>query len=63
MARRGDGLYLRGKTWYLDACINGTRHQKRLGKGITRSVALELARCSVARFSRVRRASGGRPKT
>lgn len=43
MARRGDGLYLRGKTWYLDACINGTRHQRRLGKGITRSVALELA--------------------
>jgi hypothetical protein len=36
-------LYLRGKTWYLDACINGTRHQRRLGKGITRSVALELA--------------------
>lgn len=43
MARRGDGLYLRGKTWYLDARINGARHQKRLGKNITRSVALELA--------------------
>jgi hypothetical protein len=43
MARRGDALYLRGKTWYLDCNINGTRHQKRLGKGITRSVALELA--------------------
>ncbi len=43
MARRGDGLYLRGKTWYLDAHINGTRHQRRLGKGISRSVALELA--------------------
>ncbi len=43
MARRGDGLYLRGKTWYLDCCINGTRHQRRLGKGIPRSVAGELA--------------------
>ena len=43
MARRGDALYLRGKTWYLDCCINGTRYQRRLGKGITRSVAPELA--------------------
>jgi integrase len=43
MARRGDALYLRGKTWYLDCNINGTRYQRRLGKGITRSVALELA--------------------
>ena len=43
MARRGDALYLRGKTWYLDATINGVRHQKRLGKHISRSVALELA--------------------
>jgi integrase len=32
-----------GKTWYLDCCINGTRYQRRLGKGVTRSVALELA--------------------
>jgi hypothetical protein len=29
MARRGDALYLRDKTWYLDALINGTRYQKR----------------------------------
>lgn len=43
MARRGDGLYLRGKTWYLDAWINGVRHQKRLGKNISRTVAAELA--------------------
>ena len=43
MARRGDALYLRGKTWYLDCSINGVRHQQRLGKGITRSVALEIA--------------------
>ena len=34
---------MRGKSWYLDCCINGVRHQRRLGKGISRSVALELA--------------------
>lgn len=43
MPRKGDGLYLRGKTWYLDARINGQRHVVKLGKGITRSVAGELA--------------------
>ena len=31
------------KIWYLDTVINGVRHQRRLGKGITRSVAKELA--------------------
>jgi integrase len=41
--RRGDGLVLRGKSWYLDARINGTRHVVRLGKNISRSVAGELA--------------------
>ena len=43
MARTGDALYLRGKTWYLVATINGVRHQQRLGQGITRNVALQLA--------------------
>ena len=47
MNRRGDALYERGKgkikTWYLDIVIYGTRHQRRLGRGITRSVAQELA--------------------
>ena len=43
MARKGDGLYLREKTWYLDARINGQRHAVRLGKNISRSVAGELA--------------------
>jgi integrase len=47
MSRRGDALYERGKgkikTWYLDIVIHGTRHQHRLGRGITRSVAQELA--------------------
>ena len=44
MARRGDALYLRNKTWWLDFRHNGTRHVVRLGKGISRSVAGELAR-------------------
>src|SRR5262245_53617552 len=43
MARRGDGIYLRGKSWYLDCRIDGRRHVERLGKGISRSVAQDLA--------------------
>jgi integrase len=43
MARRGDALYLRKKTWWLDFRHNGTRHAVRLGKSISRSVAKELA--------------------
>jgi integrase len=43
MARHGDGLYLRGQTWYLDCRINGARHVIKLGKNIKRTVAGELA--------------------
>lgn len=43
MARKGDGLYLRGSTWYLDCRIDGARHVVRLGKNISRTVAGELA--------------------
>ena len=43
MARRGDGLYLRGSTWYLDCRISGQRHVVKLGKNIKRTVAAELA--------------------
>src|SRR5688572_21331994 len=56
MPRKGDGLYERGKgkikTWYLDVVINGARYQKRLGKGITRSVAGELATIERGRILR-----------
>ena len=41
MARRGDGLVLRNKTWWLDFTFRGIRHQVRLGKGINRTVARE----------------------
>ena len=43
MARRGDALYQRSKTWWLDFRHNGTRHTIRLGSHISRSVAKELA--------------------
>jgi integrase len=43
MARRGDGIYLRGRTWWLDFLHAGRRHYVRLGKGINRTVAGELA--------------------
>lgn len=44
---RGDGIYQRGsrkiKSWWMDIVVNGVRYQLRLGKGISRTVALELA--------------------
>jgi len=43
MARHGDGIYCRGKTWWLDFLHAGKRHIVRLGKGINRTVARELA--------------------
>jgi integrase len=44
MARRGDGIYQRGPTWWLDFTHEGQRHIARLGKGINRTVAGEIAR-------------------
>src|SRR5688572_18336169 len=44
MPRRGDGIYQRGKSWYLDCRVNGQRHVERIGKNISRSVAQDLAR-------------------
>src|SRR5688572_12639652 len=52
MARKGDGLVLRKKTWWLDFRHSGARHQIKLGKGINRTVAAEIAiikRASVLR--------------
>ncbi len=39
MARRGDALYLRGKTWYLDCRHKGVRHAVRLAKALKLKVA------------------------
>lgn len=43
MPRRGDGLVLRGKTWWLDFRHNGERHRIRIAKSINRRVATEIA--------------------
>lgn len=43
MARRGDGIYLRGKTWWLDFRHDGVRYAVRLGKNVSKTVARELA--------------------
>lgn len=43
MARRGDGIYLRGKTWWLDFTHDGKRYTARLGRHISRTAARELA--------------------
>lgn len=43
MPRTGDGIYRRGKAWYLDCRINGQRLIARLGAHIKRNAALELA--------------------
>lgn len=43
MARRGDGIYLRSKTWWLDFTHQGRRHAVRLGRHINRTVAGEIA--------------------
>lgn len=43
MARRGDGIYQRGRTWWLDFTHGGERHFVRLGRNIKRHVAAELA--------------------
>jgi len=41
--RKGDGIYQRGKIWYLDCRIKGQRYVMKLGTGFTRTVAAELA--------------------
>jgi integrase len=43
MPRHGDGLVLRGRTWWLDFHHRGERYQVRLGRNISRTTAAELA--------------------
>jgi len=50
--RYNDGVYLRNSTWWLDCRINGTRYQMPLGKGVSRSVAAELAQVKRAAILR-----------
>jgi hypothetical protein len=44
MARRGDGIYQRGKTWWLDFTHEEKRHYMRLGRNISKTVAGEIAK-------------------
>jgi integrase len=56
MARHGDGIYQRGDTWWLDFTHRGERHAVRLGRGVTKTVARELA--SVQRAAILRGEAG-----
>src|SRR5262245_19192366 len=56
MARCGDGIYRRGPTWWLDFTHRGERHVRRLGRGITKTVARELA---IVQRAAIRRGEAG----
>ncbi len=58
--RRGDGIYLRGNTWWLDFTFKGERYVARLAKGVNKTVARDLAR--VKRGEILTGASGIGPK-
>jgi integrase len=62
MARRGDGIYQRGKTWWIDFVHQGERHQARLGKGINRTVAGELASVKRAAILKGEAGIGGKKR-
>jgi integrase len=62
MARRGDGIYQRGKTWWLDFRHDGRRHVARLGKGISRTVAGELASVKRAAILKGEAGIGGKKR-
>jgi len=62
MARRGDAIYLRGKTWWLDFRFNGTRHAVRLCRGVSRSVAREIATVKRAQIFRAEAGIGGQKR-
>jgi integrase len=55
----GDGVYRRGKTWWLDCQHAGRRHVARLGKGINATVARELAAVERSKFLRGEAGIGG----
>ena len=44
MARSGDGIYLRGDTWYYETVIDKIRYRRRIGSGIPRKTALDISR-------------------
>lgn len=58
--RRGDAIHQRGPSWFLDCEINGEHYHRKLGKGISRSVAVELAQ--IARTAILKGEAGIRKK-
>lgn len=62
MARRGDGIYLRGRTWMLDFRHEGQRYQVRLGRNISRTAARELAQIKRAAILKGEAGIGKKPK-
>jgi integrase len=60
--RTGDGIYLRKKTFWLDFRHKGQRHIKRLGKGVSLSVAKELAAVERASVLKGEAGIGGKKK-
>jgi integrase len=47
-----EGIYRRGRTWMLDFVHRGERHVVRIGSGITRTVAKEIAQVERAKILR-----------
>jgi integrase len=62
MARRGDGIYQRGKTYWLDFTFQKKRAIVRLGSHISRSVARDLAAVRRAEILKGEAGIGGRPR-
>src|SRR5262245_39116835 len=63
MARSGDGLQKRGKAWRLDFIHQAKRHVVSLGRGVSKSVAKELATNERARILRNEAGIGGRKRS
>jgi hypothetical protein len=62
MARRGDGIYQRERTWWLDFVHRGERHVVRIGSNISRTVAKEIAQVECGRILRVEAGIGKKLK-
>lgn len=62
MARKGEGLVLRGNTWWLDFRHRGQRHTARLGKGISYSAASELGKVQRSKILLGEAGIGGKKK-
>jgi integrase len=62
MARKGDGIYLRGCTWRLEFIHNGQRHVVTLGRKISRTAAAEIAQVKRAAILKGELGIGGKKR-